>query len=786
VTNTSKSGQYPSAVVVNDDPTQLVLLAGLLEKEELEVYTYLNAEAALQAMGERPAPDLIVTDLYMPGIDGWHLCRLLRSAEYAVFNEVPIMVVSATFAGDEASRITADIGANAFMSAPVDGRRFIAQVRALLAGEPASDTLHALIVEDDVAHTARLTNAFTAKGYEVDIASTATEGLELLAQKLFNVAVIDFHLTDAPGDILLGEFQAQQPDCVCILMTRDAQPGMVLTWLKTGAAAYVQRPFDPQYLLELCARARRERALLWVEDILKKRTAELRESETMLRTIIETAHVIILVLDNEGRIVRFNRHMEEITGYRLEEVLGKDWFSTFLTEGDRDSTRERFGQSVHGVQTRGNVQVLISKNGRPILVEWYERVLQDDDGNPIGLLAVGQDVTEKALFQQTLSQERNRLDMIIQGTRAGTWEWNLDTDVTVFNERWAEMLGYSLEELQPTTLKTWADLCHPDDLGRAQELLALHLSGESEHYEFEGRLRHKDGHWVWILDRGRVVDWAEDGAPRLMAGIHLDVTERRREIEEQARMQDALYEARKMEAIGQLAHGIAHDFNNMLTSINGYAELIQFDLPEDHPVHPMAGNILDAGNRAAAEVSQLLTFSRQQMPAARVVDVAATLQGVVETLRGQLKDGITLDFSMSEDLGTIKADTERVRQIVINLADQAQAWMPKGGRLTISAENVDGKSGMSGGAGKGHHREYVCIRVSDTGASLSQDVHKRVFEPFFFKSDDVADGVGLRLAVAYGIAKFYQGQIWMESPAEGGNTVSVCLPRHVPENGPKK
>ena len=118
----------PAAIVVNDDPTQLAILAGLLVKAGIEAHAFAEAEAALITMDPARPPDLIVTDLYMPGIDGWRFCRLLRSPEYAAYNEIPILVVSATFAGDHPARIAADIGADAFLPSPVDGRAFVSQV----------------------------------------------------------------------------------------------------------------------------------------------------------------------------------------------------------------------------------------------------------------------------------------------------------------------------------------------------------------------------------------------------------------------------------------------------------------------------------------------------------------------------------------------------------------------------------------------------------------------------------------------------------------------------------
>ncbi|WP_395703913.1 PAS-domain containing protein [Aquabacterium sp.] len=126
-----------------------------------------------------------------------------------------------------------------------------------------------------------------------------------------------------------------------------------------------------------------------------------------------------------------------------------------------------------------------------------------------------------------LARERQRLDAILRGTDAGTWEWNVQTREQIFNERWAGMLGWTLAELAPITHETWSGLMHPEDLPRAQAELLRHLAGEVEPYEAEVRMRHRDGHWVWVQTRGRISTRTPDGRPEWVAGTHQDVTERR-------------------------------------------------------------------------------------------------------------------------------------------------------------------------------------------------------------------------------------------------------------------
>ena len=209
------------AVVVNDDPTQLNVLALLVRKAGLEPRTFASAEAALAAMSAGVVPALIVTDLYLTGIDGWRFCRLLRSPEYLAFNQVPIVVVSATYAGAEAARITADLGAEAFLPSPVDGRRFCEQVRVILSGEQVRNPLRVLIVDDSAPFCDLLKQVFMNNGYEVETAFTAHAAAATFEKTAYDVAVLDYHLPDKPGDVLLEAFRAQRPDCVCLMMTID-------------------------------------------------------------------------------------------------------------------------------------------------------------------------------------------------------------------------------------------------------------------------------------------------------------------------------------------------------------------------------------------------------------------------------------------------------------------------------------------------------------------------------------------------------------------------------------
>ena len=326
----------PVVILVNDNALQLKLMVRLLLQEGLAVRDFPGAEAALAAMEAAPPPDLIVTDLYMPGIDGWRFCRLLRSPEFAAYNKVPILVVSATYAGDEPDLIAANLGAEAFLAAPIDGRRFVEQVLGILKGARVPRLPGALVVEDSRSLARHLVKTFQEHGYRADLAQSLAEATEALARNPYEVAVLDYYLPDGLGDSLLDLIQKDQPGCVSLMMTIDPGPELAVAWMKRGAAYYLRKPFKGEYLIELCARARRERALLRVQDILEIRTKELRksearlqESEGRLRAILNAIPDLMFLFDGKG--VFLDCHApggrslllprEQFLGRAIQEVL---------------------------------------------------------------------------------------------------------------------------------------------------------------------------------------------------------------------------------------------------------------------------------------------------------------------------------------------------------------------------------------------------------------------------------------------------------------------------------
>jgi two-component system cell cycle sensor histidine kinase/response regulator CckA len=382
---------------------------------------------------------------------------------------------------------------------------------------------------------------------------------------------------------------------------------------------------------------------------------------------------------------------------------------------------------------------------------------------------------DRVRAEEALRASQRRLELALKGADLGMYDWDMRTDEIVINERYAEMLGYTADELLLTNIEAWKELIHPDDMQGEEDALNQERAGQFPLVETEYRMRTKDGGWKWILDRGKAVEWDAEGRATRFSGTHLDLTERKRAEEQRTRLQAQMVEAQKMKAIGQLAAGVAHDFNNLLTGINGFADLLSSQMAPDDPKRQMVDRILVSGKRAAELVSQLLAFGRKQMVVPRLLDLNVLVRRVELMLRHMIREDIELVTDLTDDLWQVRMDPAQVEQIVVNLSLNARDAMPDGGTMTIRTANVvldDAYLATHPDVRAGAH---VLLTIVDTGVGMTREVKERVFEPFF-TTKEVGGGSGLGLPSVYGIVKQNGGDIALDSEPGKGTTISIYLP----------
>ncbi|MBI5692567.1 MAG: PAS domain S-box protein [Verrucomicrobia bacterium] len=293
--------------------------------------------------------------------------------------------------------------------------------------------------------------------------------------------------------------------------------------IEDGGTSYVMGTFH-----EITERRRAEQLLAEKNQAIEASLGELRTSRNMLEQIIESIPVRVFWKDATSRYLGSNRLFAQDAGCGTpQELIGKDdrdlvWreFAADYRQDDRqvmDSRRPKYGI----------IEELRTAEGEVIWLNTSKVPLIQPDGTTCGVLGIYEDITARRSAENALREERQRLESIIKGANVGTWEWNVQTGETRFNERWAEIVGHTLAELGPTSIETWTRFAHPEDLRVSGELLQRHFRGELPYYDCEARMQHKNGSWVWVLDRGRVTTWTPDGKPLWMQGTHTDITARK-------------------------------------------------------------------------------------------------------------------------------------------------------------------------------------------------------------------------------------------------------------------
>ncbi|MBU1537125.1 response regulator, partial [Myxococcota bacterium] len=251
--------------------------------------------------------------------------------------------------------------------------------------------------------------------------------------------------------------------------------------------------------------------------------------------------------------------------------------------------------------------------------------------------------------------------------------------------------------------------------------------------------------------------------------------ERVRFSKEKGLLEEQLQQSQKMESIGRLAGGIAHDFNNLLTAILGFAEFVRGSMAEQDPLRDDVDEIMKAANSAATLTAQLLTFSRKQLISPMALNLNEAILRTEKLLHRLLGDDINLNIITDKALHLVKIDPVQVDQILVNLAVNAGDAILNGGTITIETQNVSLEKDHYFFSNEELEGDFVLLTVGDTGAGISPEIIKNIFEPFF-STKARGKGTGLGLSTVYGIVKQNNGYINAASKGGKGTVISILLP----------
>jgi PAS domain S-box-containing protein len=388
------------------------------------------------------------------------------------------------------------------------------------------------------------------------------------------------------------------------------------------------------------------------------------------------------------------------------------------------------------------------------------------------LLTVMIDITERKAAERRLREERQRLASIIRGTNVGTWEWNVQTGETVFNDIWAQIVGYTLDELAPVSIKTWEALAHPDDLRQAGELLERHFSGERPFYDCQVRMKHKEGHWVWVHDRGQVVTWTADGNPLMMFGTHADITDRKRAeedlLETNRQLEATTGRANRMAFEAQVASiakseflaNMSHEIRTPMNGVIGMTGLL-LDTELTGEQRRYAEIVRASGESLLGLINDILDFSKIEAKKLDLETLDFDLSGLMDDFGAALavqthqKDLELLCDADSAVPMLLRGDPGRLRQILTNLAGNAVKFTAAG-EVAVRVSLVE----------EDENDALLRFSVRDTGIGVPEDKVGLLFDKFSQVDASTTrryGGTGLGLAISKQLVELMGGEIGVES-----------------------
>jgi len=476
----------------------------------------------------------------------------------------------------------------------------------------------------------------------------------------------------------------------------------------------------------------------------------------------------IYMLDADGRIASWNPGAQRFKGYEAWEILG-DHFSRFYTNEDRLARVPE--RALQTAATEGRYESEgwhVRKDGSRFWAHVIIDPIWGRSGALLGFAKVTRDLTERKQAEAELRQSEQKFQLLVQGiTDYALYMLDPEGYVSNWNIGAERIKGYSADEIVG---KHFSEFYTAEDRERGEPQRGLDMARREGRFEREGWRQRKDGTRFWahvIIDAIR----NDDGEILGFAKITRDITEKLEAQKALNQAREELFQAQKMEAIGQLTGGIAHDFNNLLMAVLGSLEILKKRLPNDPALTPLLDNAIQGAERGAALTQRMLAFSRRQELNMQAVDTTTLVNGMMDFVQRSLGADTRIETRFPKNLPSVLTDPVQLETALLNLVVNARDAMPNGGLITIGAE----EHAADERAGKLKPGRYVRLSVSDTGEGMDEETLARATTPFF-TTKGVGKGTGLGLSMVQGLTEQSGGKLLIESRKGEGTTISLFLP----------
>ena len=609
--------------------------------------------------------------------------------------------------------------------------------------------------------------------------ATRNDFLREIGSGEYDVVLADYSLPDFDGLAALDIVRERHPDIPFIFVSGVVGEEFAINALRRGATDYVMK----RGLSRLPAAVDRAVAEARERQDRVKAEQALRISETSAQLAIETAGLGRWELDPATGIFDLDARCHELFGLAPGAVANQEAFLKCCHSGDRPRIEAMLCATLNGdsANTIATTEFRIIRPGdsQERWVSLSGRAFHDG-GTWTRLIGIFNDITERKQAEAALQDLNQTLTLrVAHKTAERDHLWQLSKDLLAVmtpvgalievNPAWQASLGHGTSEVVGEHLSKFA---HPDDAAVVQQAVAQ--AAQESQRPFECRFVCRDGQTRWI-------SWSTALGHGCIYAVGRDITEDKAAQSQLGEAQEALRQAQKMEAVGQLTGGLAHDFNNLLQIVVGNIETLQRKLPPNLERLRRAADHAMAGAERATNLTQhLLAFSRKQPLNPRPVAVNRLVAGMSEMLQRTLGELIEVETGLAPALRHVEIDSNQLEIALLNLAVNARDAMPNGGRLSIETYNLDLRDDSQVGSENLPRGEYVVINVRDTGMGMSPEVLARAFEPFF-TTKNVGQGTGLGLSQVYGFVRQSGGQVRISSADGAGTAIRIYLPAARPD-----
>lgn len=494
-----------------------------------------------------------------------------------------------------------------------------------------------------------------------------------------------------------------------------------------------------------------------------------KATETALKlqsAAFEYFALAIIITDINGRLTWANSAFTKLTGYSLDEVIGKNMGELVKSGKQEYGFYNQLWNTLLNHKVWTGELINRKKDGSLYFEEETITPVLNSEGNISSFIAIKIDITERKKLYQELADEKRRLADIINGTNVGTWEWNIQTGETIFNEQWAEMLGYSLEEIEPVSIETWMNFAHPDDLKSSGELLERHFNGELDYYSFESRMKHRNGDWIWVLDRGKVHKWDSNGRPLLMSGTHQDITDRHNY---ENTLKEAIIKQKELVDLKTtFVSMVSHEFRTPLSiilaatdSLASYWERMTIAQREQK-----LQKIIEQVKRLTGYIQEMLHLTKLQSNEKKLeiqtFNIVELFLQLISEHNMMIDNSNRIDFSTDLDYLEVNLNREEMISIVNNLLSNSLKYSAADKKIKVKLYKKD---------------LNLIFSVIDKGIGIPEKELDNLFIPFFRASNSTGiPGTGLGLTIIKEAIERHGGTVSVRSIVNSGTEFIVSLP----------